>query len=704
MTATASPQTASHQPETARAAASPRRALWLVIAASYLLLFTLAIAVRVVTYERYLPVFEHIDETFRFIHAYQLRDDAPLGLQYGVIEWTEGFPPMQPWVGMASQRVVERFVAFPFPPDYVRALRGLSAVLNVGTTVLLALTGWMLGRRYGTVGAALSGFAAALVWAIAPRVVGTGNLALMDPLIFPMTALALFFTVFSIQEDSAWGAVGALAAVIVAIYTKYVLIYALWLPFCAVAVLVWRRRWRAAPWLAGMAVLSAVTAGWLVFGHNALALDNREAQNFREDGLANMLSLSRNADNLLYTLEETTGVWLFAVVIVAGVVAYTVSRRRGEPTVNAGWLAVLLPYTLGCLMLTSSVDILRTWEPYWFRVRYTLPVAQALLLVWGACVAQVALTLCNIGNNLMQRREDAKAQRIGTWRAMPLPATIWFVGVMGLFAVPALTTNITLARAYTQTHTYETIWQWSHASLPQPEGKWITAQRSFLEKTWNRAWSGYNLPTTFEWVHDANPSHTAPAQFFADGITYFAATDTDLETTFAAEGMEAWLAQLYPIKTIAHGPGRGAETTHFYRLLPPQVQTDVAYGENIALVGYDLNATTFNAGDVLALRPFWQVSATPATNYSMFVHLLAEGDAQPTAQYDGPPVNAMRLPVTWTDPDEVLTGTQAQIALPADISPGDYALAIGLYDFNTGQRLLLPDGTDTYRIAIIVAE
>ncbi|MEL6149462.1 MAG: hypothetical protein AAFR56_07540 [Chloroflexota bacterium] len=689
MTATANPQTPARHTESTRPTTQSRRVLWLAIAASYLLLFTLAITVRVITYERYLPVFEHTDETFRFIHAYQLRDDAPLGLQYGVIEWTEGFPPMQPWVGMASQRVVERFVTFPFPPDYVRALRGLSAALNVGTTVLLALTGWLLGRRLGTVGAALSGFAAALVWAIAPRVVGTGNLALMDPLIFPMTALALFFTVFSIQQDRAWAAVGALAAVIVAIYTKYNLIYALWLPFCAVAVLVWRRRWRSVPWIAGMAVLSAVTAGWLVFGHNALALDNREAQNFREDGLANMLSLSRNADNLLYTLEETTGVWLFAVVLAAGVVAYVASRRRGAPTLNLWWLAVLLPYTLGCLMLTSSVDILRTWEPYWYRVRYTLPVAQALILVWGACVAQVAMTL-------HQQTTRIRYNRVA------LSVILWVGGIIGVFTIPALTTNITLAREYTQTHTYETIWQWSHASLPQPEGKWITAQGSFMDKTWNRAWSGYNLPTTFEWVHDDNPSHTSPAAFYAQGITYFAATDTDLETTFAAEGMDAWLQTLYPIKTIAQGPGRGADTTHFYRLVPPQVQLNAAYGDSIALVGYDLNKTILPPGDTLTLRPFWQAEATPATNYSMFIHLLPEGETQPAVQYDGPPVNATRLPVTWTDPNEVLIGALAQIPLPAGVAPGQYELAVGLYDFNTGQRLLLPDGADTHRIAITV--
>jgi hypothetical protein len=148
----------------------------------------------------------------------------------------------------------------------------------------------------------------------------------------------------------------------------------------------------------------------------------------------------------------------------------------------------------------------------------------------------------------------------------------------------------------------------------------------------------------------------------------------------------------------------GDFTTHFYRLKPPGVQTDVRFGENIALVGYDLGANRAETGGVLtfSLRPFWQASSPPAANYSMFVHLLPAGETQPVAQFDGAPASEQRLPVTWTDADEVLLGTQAVIPVPEDAPPGEYRLAVGLYNFETGARLPLPNGDNTYTIPVTI--
>lgn len=660
----------------------------LTLTAGSVVLLILAVTMRLITVERHLPVMQHIDESFRFIHAYQVRPDAPLGTQYGQIAWAQGFPPVQVWVGVWSQRLVERFVQFPYPPDYVRALRGLSAALNVGTVLLLALAGWRLGHRLGTLGRAVTGFMAALVWAVAPRIIGTGNLALMDPLIFPMVAAALLFTVMAIQDDAAWAVVGSLLMVIAAIYTKYSLVYALWLPCCAAAVLIWRRRWRAVPWIAGMAVLSAVTAGWLVFGHHALALENREADRFRENGVANMLSISRNWDNLLYTLEESTGVGLFFTVIAAGVIAYAVARWRHYPAVNVAWLAVIVPYALACILLASSVDILRTWEPHWYRVRYTLPAAAGLLLLWGLSAAQAGAVLVAAS----QERE---------WPWLRWVAASAAVALVGTVTVPAVNTNIALARSYQQEHMYTRIWDWSDASLPNPDGKVILAAGGFLEKTWNRPWSGYNRPTTFEWVLDNNPALTSHADFWRQGITYFAATEADMQGVYNTAALRDWVEPLYLLKTIAPAPVN-PHTVYVYRLLPPQVTVNVTYGENIRMVGYDLNKTAAAPGDDLRLRPYWQAASPPQANDSMFVHLLPAGETAPVAQYDGAPASGARLPVTWDDPDEVVVGAWATVPLPGDLPPGAYRLALGLYNFETGQRLPIDDTNDAHIIEVTI--
>ena len=665
--------TSSHFDSSSSAPAHRRSARFAWTVTGYVVLLLLAAGVRGATYARYLPVFEHIDESYRFIHAYQIRPDAPLGDQYGVIEWAHGFPPLQPWVAIWSQRWVERQIPFPTPPDYVRALRALSAALNVGTTLLIAATGWRLVREHGTGVAAWVGLLAALPWAVAPRVVGTGNLALMDPLIFPSVALALFFAVVSIQEDSPLAAFGSLLAVIAAIYLKYLLVYALWLPFCAVAVMVWRRRWHALPWLISMGVVSAGTAGWLVFVHKALELDNRESEAFYENGVANMLSLTRNADNLAYTLSESIGVWTFTLTIAAGVIAYVIARQQQKPHVNLRWLAVLLPYMLVNLMLTSSVDILRTWEPHWYRVRYTLPSAAGLMLLWGMAAAQIVLTL---------RGEKRR------WVAGLVP-----VGLALVVGIPALQTDIANARTWSEPHTFERIWEWADATLPA-DGNFLLAARGNLEDVWNRPWSGYNGAPSFDWAFTDTPYDKTPEQWHTEGFTYFAATDADLETVYTAPEMSPWLDQLYPIKTIPGGAGLPSDAT-FYRLLPPQHQPDALFGGEIALVGYDLSDENPAPGDVFTMRLYWQAVTTPSTNVSLFVHLLPAGETAPIAQFDGSPANEKRLPVTWDDPDEVLMGNIA-LSLPPDLPAGDYTLALGLYDFTTGVRLPLPDGTDTY--------
>lgn len=664
----------------ATTAARPARAhsarfAWAIT--GYVLLILVAAGVRALTYERYLPVFEHIDESYRFIHAYQIRHDAPLGDQYGEIAWTHGFPPLQPWVAIWSQRWVERVVPFPTPPDYVRALRALSAALNVGTVALIAAAGWRLARAHGPGVAAWAGLLAALPWAVGPRVVGTGNLALMDPLIFPAVALALLLAVVSIQDDSAPAACGSLLAVIAAIYLKYLLVYALWLPFCAVAVLVWRRRWRALPWLAGMGVVSAGTAGWLVFVHRALELDNRESEAFYTSGLANMLSPARNLDNLAYTLSESIGVWAFALTLAAGVAAYGVARRRGAPTVDGRWLVLLVPYMLANLMLTSSVDVLRTWEPYWFRVRYTLPTAAGLMLVWALAAVQVALVL-----------------RGRRWLAGAVP-----VGLALVVGVPALAVNAANAREWAQPHTFERIWAWADASLPA-DGNFLLAARGNLKDLWNRPWSGYNGAPAFDWAFTDTPHDRPPADWAAEGFRYFAATEHDLATIYTDPALRPWLARLYPLKTIPGGVGVPTATT-VYRLLPPETELRAVFGGEIALVGYDITTPTPAPGDVLALRLYWQAVQRPSANVSLFVHLLPDGAVTPVAQFDGTPVSTKRLPPTWDDPDEVLVGA-VTLALPADLPPGGYTLALGLYDFTTGARLPLGGGDDAVRLALAV--
>jgi len=656
-----------------------------MIALAYVLLIGMAIGVRAITFERFMPVIDHYDESLRFLHPYSIRDDSPLGRGYGEIEWEAGFPPFQPWFTGVVQRAVEARMAFPLPSDYIYAMKVVSAALSVLTTAILIGIGWMLGRPLGRAGQALMGGLTALPWAIAPLVVATGNFALMDPLLFPMIAAALWCAIYSIQNDSAPALVGSLLFVILAIYTKYVVIYALWPPACAALVLVQRRGMRRAlPWLTGMGVIAALTAAYLIFGHGALELDNREANKFRDVGLEYMLSPARNLDNLAYTIDQSVGLALFMSVLVAGAAAYVISRRRGWPVVNVRWLWLLIPFALGCILLTSSVDVISQTDPKWFRIRYTLPIVPALTVIWAAALAQAVIALRGL-------TQDTGARRF-------LPAVIVLAVVTG-FSVPALAANLAEARRFAATHGKEIIWTWSDINLP-PDGKIMTAPNSELSDLWNRPYSGYNGVTSFDWVFDQNPAHSAPPAFVEQGVLYVAATDKDLRGAFREPEDQAFFDQLLLLKVIPPGP-EVDYTAYFYRMIPPQHEADAVFGEQIVLIGYDLTDTNLRAGESLTLRPYWRAPQIPADNYSLFIHLLPADSPQPVAQYDGTPASERRLPLTWNDPDEILIGVDAVLTLPADLPPGDYRLVLGLYNFVTGARLPLAGGADTYEVAVV---
>jgi hypothetical protein len=652
-----------------------------LIGLAYVVLIGAAIGMRLFTFDRYMPVIDHYDESLRFLHAYSIRPDAPLGRAYGEIEWEVGFPPFQPWFTGIVQRVVEARMPFPLPSDYIYVMKAISAALGVLTTAILAGIGWMLGRPLGAGGQALMGWLAALPWAIGPMIVATGNFALMDPLLYPMIAGALWCAVYAIQNDSAWALVGSLACVILAIYTKYVVIYALWPAACAAVALIHRRGWRKMwPVLGAMAVFSALTAGYLIFVHGAFSLDNRESNKFKTVGLEYMLSPARNLDNLAYTIDQSVGLALFGMVLIAGIAAYIYSKRRGWPVLNAGWLIVLLPFLIGCILLTSSVDVISQTDPKWFRVRYVLPVMPAITIIWAGALVQTAFALRNM------------------LRGRLIPALVTLAAV-AVFSIPALAANVAEAQRFAVTHGKEIIWTWSDVNLP-PDGKILTEPNSEMRDLWNRPYSGYNGHTSFEWVFDENPALNTPQGFADEGVMYVAAASQDLRGPYGKPAVQAFLDQLMLLKVIPPGPGTDY-STYFYRMLPPQETSDAVFGDQIALVGYDLSATSTHPGDTITLRPYWKAVQTPSDNYSLFVHLLPADSPQPVAQFDGAPASERRLTLTWNDPAEILIGSDTYIDLPSDLPNGEYTLTLGLYNFVTGARLPLADGSDALRVATI---
>jgi hypothetical protein len=116
----------------------------------------------------------------------------------------------------------------------------------------------------------------------------------------------------------------------------------------------------------------------------------------------------------------------------------------------------------------------------------------------------------------------------------------------------------------------------------------------------------------------------------------------------------------------------------------------------IRLEGYALSPEATPGGELLlALR--WESLRPMDYDYQVFVHLLNAQDEK-LAQRDGQPVQWLRPTSTW-HPGEKIIDRYGMI-LPNDLPAGSYAIAIGLYDPVSGQRLPISAGPRDYAIEL----
>jgi hypothetical protein len=129
-------------------------------------------------------------------------------------------------------------------------------------------------------------------------------------------------------------------------------------------------------------------------------------------------------------------------------------------------------------------------------------------------------------------------------------------------------------------------------------------------------------------------------------------------------------------------------------------ELDVALADGIRLQGYDLNPESPSPGESLELTLFWQAMATPLQEYTVFVHLLDSSGNQVTGA-DSPPVNGDYPTTLWQAGEQILD--EHTMLLPADLPPGEYGLAVGMYNPDSGARVPLAEGTgDTIQWTLVV--
>ena len=121
-------------------------------------------------------------------------------------------------------------------------------------------------------------------------------------------------------------------------------------------------------------------------------------------------------------------------------------------------------------------------------------------------------------------------------------------------------------------------------------------------------------------------------------------------------------------------------------------------GNLAKLVGGNWPAT-LSLGEALPVELIWRAEAETAVSYAVFLHLLGP-NGQLIAQHDGEPAYWSRPTTGWL-PGEFIPDGRI-LPLPPDLPAGTYTLMAGLYDPETGQRLMAPDGAPDGTTAVTV--
>ena len=92
------------------------------------------------------------------------------------------------------------------------------------------------------------------------------------------------------------------------------------------------------------------------------------------------------------------------------------------------------------------------------------------------------------------------------------------------------------------------------------------------------------------------------------------------------------------------------------------------------------------------LTLYWRAERSPEADYTTFVHLLAgaDGDGEPLAQADGPPQGGLYPTSWWEAGDEVVD--VSPIVVPVDAGEGAHSILVGLYRWETMERLPIRSG------------
>jgi hypothetical protein len=114
----------------------------------------------------------------------------------------------------------------------------------------------------------------------------------------------------------------------------------------------------------------------------------------------------------------------------------------------------------------------------------------------------------------------------------------------------------------------------------------------------------------------------------------------------------------------------------------------VTLGQEIQLLGFDLDKTRVTPGEPVSLALYWKAISPPSSDYTVFTQLIGP-DGLVWGQQDNQPQGG-RYPTTdWIVDDRVVD--RYDLVAVEDAPAGTYRLLVGMYDLSTRERLAAID-------------
>ncbi len=623
-----------------------------------LLIVLVATVLRFTGYNFGLPYIDTPDEPTFFTGSLNMR-----GLYYQAFN-LPGYPPGILWSYEAAQVLVERLIsrsAVEQPADTVAVMR-VAAIL----TSLLAIV--VIGLAARRLGGTWAGLITAGAWAVLPDIILPTSIGMPDAWLILFTALAIYWALIGFESGWVWWSLLSTLAGLAAILFKYSIYPVLGLGIALSLWKLWKfwgseiNRWRALSVFAFQLAAIVLCAFWLfmVYKAGSLVTLGGPATAVYQSGLSRIVDIPLGI-RLIATAIAQLGLnpWLATGFLLVGGVGYL---RNHRPAERLGWL-LLLGFAFSAAWLTGTY----LTAELGFVKYYLLPASLGFLILIVVALLQVGAWLTRFAR-----------YRYAGFVAMASFIIIWLGPMTNMAWISAQEHCLPDTRAALAT--------WSASAL----GEGSILVDKYNARTFNREWGGYAGPYRVWLPSDTITQHPL-SDWVSKHVNYAEFSPQQLIDLESSESGKSYLDQMLKLRQFPP-PGqrfqwRGPEMI-VYRLWRAQHPLNVEFGGQIRLAGYDLSPEQPQRDQSLHLTLYWQAVRAPSDNYNVYIHLAPLDSRVPIAQADGAPASIDRPTLTWTDPTETLISRDFQIRLPADLKSGQYRLIVGLYNYQTGQRLL----------------